>query len=72
MRQPIRIAGPSSITSAFLPRTQRRISQVFDLVAPLVVGFAGSLHCVGMCGPLVLAYSVQLKSPGNPSTIGQP
>jgi sulfite exporter TauE/SafE len=25
------------------------------LLAGLVLGFAGSLHCVGMCGPLVLA-----------------
>jgi sulfite exporter TauE/SafE len=25
------------------------------ILAPLILGFAGSLHCVGMCGPLVLA-----------------
>jgi sulfite exporter TauE/SafE len=24
-------------------------------LAPLILGFAGSLHCIGMCGPLVLA-----------------
>ncbi len=24
-------------------------------IAPLLLGFAGSLHCVGMCGPLMLA-----------------
>lgn len=28
---------------------------VHDIFAPLLLGFAGSLHCVGMCGPLVLA-----------------
>jgi sulfite exporter TauE/SafE len=25
-----------------------------SLIAGLVLGMAGSLHCVGMCGPLVL------------------
>jgi uncharacterized protein len=25
------------------------------LIAALVMGFAGSLHCIGMCGPLVVA-----------------
>ena len=25
------------------------------ILAPLILGFAGSLHCVGMCGPLLLA-----------------
>jgi hypothetical protein len=34
---------------------------MFDLFAPLVVGLAGSLHCLGMCGPLVVAYSLQLQ-----------
>jgi hypothetical protein len=28
------------------------------LVGPFLVGLAGSLHCLGMCGPLVLAYSM--------------
>ncbi|GKT08437.1 sulfite exporter TauE/SafE family protein [Desulforhabdus sp. TSK] len=28
---------------------------------PLSIGFLGSLHCLGMCGPLVLAYSLHLK-----------
>ncbi|NIO03382.1 MAG: hypothetical protein GTN74_01875 [Proteobacteria bacterium] len=45
---------------------------MFDLVAPFVVGFVGSLHCLGMCGPLILAYSVQLKTRSNPSTIFEP
>lgn len=30
-----------------------------DLIAPLAFGLAGSGHCLGMCGPLVLAYSLQ-------------
>lgn len=34
---------------------------MFDLVAPLSIGFIGSLHCLGMCGPLVLAYSLHLE-----------
>jgi len=35
---------------------------VVDLLVPLFVGFAGSLHCLGMCGPLVLAYSLHIRS----------
>jgi sulfite exporter TauE/SafE len=26
-------------------------------------GLAGSLHCLGMCGPIVLSYSVGLRGP---------
>jgi uncharacterized protein len=33
-----------------------------DLLAPFLIGLLGSLHCLGMCGPLVMAYSVHLKS----------
>lgn len=36
---------------------------LIELLAPFVIGFLGSLHCLGMCGPLVLAYSLHLKSP---------
>jgi uncharacterized protein len=32
-----------------------------DLIAPFLIGLLGSLHCLGMCGPLVLAYSLHLK-----------
>ncbi|MCX5909113.1 MAG: sulfite exporter TauE/SafE family protein [Deltaproteobacteria bacterium] len=35
---------------------------MFDLLAPLAVGFVGSLHCLGMCGPLVMAYSLSISS----------
>ena len=28
---------------------------------PFTVGFLGSLHCLSMCGPLVLAYSLQTR-----------
>src|SRR5271157_1836458 len=34
---------------------------MLDLLAPLIVGFAGSLHCLGMCGPLVVAYSLHMR-----------
>lgn len=37
---------------------------MFDLIAPLSIGFIGSLHCLGMCGPLVLAYSLNIKGGG--------
>jgi len=33
----------------------------FDFIAPLLIGFLGSLHCLGMCGPLVMAYSLHLR-----------
>jgi uncharacterized protein len=36
---------------------------VFDLVASWGIGFVGSLHCLGMCGPIILAYSIYLGSP---------
>jgi uncharacterized protein len=36
---------------------------MFDLGASFVVGLLGSLHCLGMCGPLVMAYSLHIKSP---------
>ena len=35
---------------------------ILDLLAPLIVGFVGSLHCLGMCGPLVVAYSLHIRS----------
>lgn len=35
-------------------------------LGPLAVGFLGSAHCLGMCGPLVVAYSIHL----DPSPVG--
>ncbi len=35
-----------------------------EFFLPLFVGLAGSLHCLGMCGPLVLAYSLNMNPPG--------
>lgn len=35
---------------------------MYDLLAPLFVGLVGSLHCMGMCGPIVLAYSLQVSA----------
>ncbi len=32
---------------------------MLDFVPPFLIGLLGSLHCLGMCGPLVLAYSLQ-------------
>jgi uncharacterized protein len=43
-----------------------------DLVAPFLIGLLGSLHCLGMCGPLVLAYSLHLKPSGSKGTIPGP
>src|SRR5512141_3103255 len=33
-----------------------------DLWLSFVAGIFGSLHCVGMCGPIVLAYASQRRS----------
>ena len=33
-----------------------------DFVTPFLIGLAGSLHCLGMCGPLVMAYSLHIRS----------
>jgi uncharacterized protein len=35
----------------------------FELVAPFLIGLFGSLHCLGMCGPLIMAYSLNIKNP---------
>ena len=35
---------------------------------PLIVGFIGSLHCLGMCGPMVLAYSLGMRNEAGGST----
>jgi sulfite exporter TauE/SafE len=36
---------------------------LFDFIAPLLIGFLGSLHCLGMCGPIVMAYSLHMDLP---------
>ena len=33
---------------------------IIDLLWAFLTGLAGSLHCLGMCGPLVIAYSLNL------------
>ncbi len=33
-----------------------------ELIPPFLIGLLGSLHCLGMCGPLVMAYSLNLNS----------
>jgi uncharacterized protein len=37
-----------------------------EIFGPFFIGLAGSLHCLGMCGPLVMAYSLHLR-PGHAS-----
>ncbi|HUA60462.1 MAG TPA: sulfite exporter TauE/SafE family protein [Verrucomicrobiae bacterium] len=34
-----------------------------EFTAVFALGLAGSLHCLGMCGPIVLSYSVGLRGP---------
>ncbi len=40
------------------------IRMMLDLIGPFIFGLAGSGHCLGMCGPLVLAYSLHLRAAG--------
>ncbi len=35
---------------------------MLDLIGPFIFGLAGSGHCLGMCGPIVLAYALQLRT----------
>ena len=42
---------------------------ITELTLAFVTGIAGSLHCLGMCGPLVIAYSLQLRG-GSPTGRG--
>lgn len=35
---------------------------MLETLAPFTIGLIGSLHCLGMCGPLVLAYSLHYKT----------
>ncbi len=37
-------------------------NMMLDLVPAFLVGLLGSVHCLGMCGPLVLAYSLQVEN----------
>ncbi|MHB8111600.1 MAG: sulfite exporter TauE/SafE family protein [Syntrophorhabdaceae bacterium] len=39
---------------------------MIEFFFPVFVGLTGSLHCLGMCGPLVLAYSLNLATPTGP------
>jgi hypothetical protein len=43
-----------------------------ELLAPFLIGLFGSLHCLGMCGPLVMAYSLHIKTSQAPSRILNP
>jgi len=43
-----------------------------DFLAPLMIGFVGSLHCLGMCGPLVMAYSLNIRAAGREPSAGAP
>ncbi len=47
---------------------------MLDLVAPFFVGFVGSPHCLGMCGPLIVAYSFHnrgMEQGSRPTLFGQ-
>ena len=37
----------------------RIVGPMLDLAWPLLIGLMGSLHCLGMCGPIVVACSLQ-------------
>jgi uncharacterized protein len=44
---------------------------MFDILSSFFIGFVGSLHCLGMCGPLIMAYSLHL-CPADPSRTVSP
>jgi hypothetical protein len=43
---------------------------MLETFAPFTIGLVGSLHCLGMCGPLILAYSLHCKPSLNPHGFG--
>jgi hypothetical protein len=34
---------------------------MLEIFAPFIVGLTGSFHCLGMCGPLIMAWSVRYR-----------
>jgi sulfite exporter TauE/SafE len=40
-----------------------------ELLAGLLLGLAGSLHCAAMCGPLTLALRGGVRTPGRPGSV---
>jgi len=45
---------------------------ILDFVAPFLIGFVGSLHCLGMCGPLVMAYSLHIGASASQKIMEMP
>jgi uncharacterized protein len=43
-----------------------------ELAWAFFTGLVGSLHCLGMCGPLVVAYSLRLRPKENTSSVTVP
>lgn len=39
-----------------------------DLITPLTIGLIGSFHCIGMCGPIVVALPLKKRSLGSKIT----
>ncbi len=35
---------------------------MFEIFASFIVGLTGSLHCLGMCGPIVIAWSLRYRN----------
>ncbi len=42
---------------------------MLDLLGPFLFGLAGSAHCLGMCGPVIVAYAIHI---GPPAPSGAP
>jgi sulfite exporter TauE/SafE len=42
---------------------------MIEILSSFFIGFVGSLHCLGMCGPLVMAYSLHLPSGDSSRTV---
>jgi uncharacterized protein len=53
-----------SVADNSQPATGNWTMSSIDLPLVFAFGFLGSLHCIGMCGPIVVAYSLPLAGSG--------
>ena len=41
---------------------------MLDLLGPFLFGLAGGAHCLGMCGPIIVAYAIHIGPPASSGT----
>ncbi len=47
------------------------LPDMLETFAPFIVGLTGSLHCLGMCGPIVIAWSLRYRTASCPGSGGE-